>query len=176
MKRAKEQLRVAEEMSAKLEGGGKGAGNGEGRGAGRALLAGNKGGGGVKHARAAALLKVLDEQETFTCPAIQRKSENRVSWFGFKTNTVGGGLYKLGIQLDHSLNAPGFNSWSLWSEGIGAAHCIYASSISPTTKYRLSLSLSSIASCNWFLKVCGHKFKCVRLRHGARAEHEHVGG
>jgi hypothetical protein len=30
----------------------------------------------------------------------------------------GGGPYKLRIQLTHSLKAPGFNPWALWSENL----------------------------------------------------------
>ena len=93
-------------MKAKLEasggegvvgGSGENGGGGEGAGAGRArsLLAdrgskkGRGGGGGARGgAGADKLLKSLDEEETWSCPAVERKSENRVSWFGFKTNTA----------------------------------------------------------------------------------------
>ena len=80
MRRAKEQLRAAEEMRDKLEEGGGLHGNGA---LGRGLL-----GKGGKQGKAQKLLQRLDEEETWTCPEVERKSDTRVSWFGFKTNTA----------------------------------------------------------------------------------------
>ena len=73
VRRAKEQLRAAEEAEMLAR---------DTRG--RTLLAGKKGGAAVSRGRVVQ----DDPEETWSCPEVHRKSENRVSWFGFKSNTA----------------------------------------------------------------------------------------
>ena len=82
-------------MKARLEASGDegvvggGGGNGAaGAGRARSLLADKASKRGRGRSGAEQLLRSLDEEETWSCPAVERKSENRVSWFGFKTNTA----------------------------------------------------------------------------------------